>query len=42
MHPNAHYREAIDLTAYRASRMIADPLRLLDCAPVSDGGGASS
>jgi acetyl-CoA acetyltransferase len=39
-HPNAHYRDAIDLDAYRASRMIADPLRLLDCAPVSDGGGA--
>jgi acetyl-CoA acetyltransferase len=39
-HPNAHYRDPIDLAAYRASRMIADPLRLLDCAPVSDGGGA--
>jgi acetyl-CoA acetyltransferase len=39
-HPNAHYREPIDLEAYHASRMIADPLRLLDCAPVSDGGGA--
>ena len=39
-HPNAHYREPIDVDAYRASRMIADPLRLLDCAPVSDGGGA--
>jgi acetyl-CoA acetyltransferase len=39
-HPNAHHREPIDLAAYRASRMIADPLRLLDCAPVSDGGGA--
>jgi acetyl-CoA acetyltransferase len=40
LHPNAHYREPIDLAAYRGSRMIADPLRLLDCAPVSDGGGA--
>ena len=40
-HPNAHFREPIDLAAYRASRMIADPLRLLDCAPVSDGGGAA-
>jgi len=39
-HPNAHYREQIDVAAYRESRMIADPLRLLDCAPVSDGGGA--
>lgn len=39
-HPHAHYRDPIDLDAYRGSRMIADPLRLLDCAPVSDGGGA--
>ncbi|MDX3906600.1 MAG: thiolase family protein [Pigmentiphaga sp.] len=39
-HPNAHHREPFDAAAYRASRMIADPLRLLDCAPVSDGGGA--
>ena len=39
-HPNAHYREPIEPDAYHASRMIADPLRLLDCAPVSDGGGA--
>jgi acetyl-CoA acetyltransferase len=40
LHPNAHYRDPIDAEAYRASRVIADPLRLLDCAPVSDGGGA--
>ena len=39
-HPNAHFREKFDEAAYHASRMIADPLRLLDCAPVSDGGGA--
>src|SRR5690606_35438060 len=39
-HPNAHYREVFDLAAYQTSKMIADPLRLLDCAPVSDGGGA--
>jgi acetyl-CoA acetyltransferase len=39
-HPNAHQRAPIDLAAYLESRMIADPLRLLDCAPVSDGGGA--
>jgi acetyl-CoA acetyltransferase len=39
-HPNAHYRAALDTDAYLGSRMIADPLRLLDCAPISDGGGA--
>lgn len=40
LHPNAHYREPIDAAAHSASKLIADPLRLLDCAPVSDGGGA--
>lgn len=39
-HPNAHMRKPLDLEAYRASPMIADPLRLLDCTPVSDGGAA--
>jgi acetyl-CoA acetyltransferase len=40
MHPNSHMRTPMDLAAYRASHMIADPLRLLDCSPVSDGGAA--
>lgn len=39
-HGNAHFREMFDAVAYRESRVIADPLKLLDCAPVSDGGGA--
>jgi acetyl-CoA acetyltransferase len=39
-HPNAHMRQPMTLESYRATAMIADPLRLLDCAPVSDGGGA--
>ena len=41
LNPNAMYREP--LTRRRtcsASRMIADPLHLLDCCVVSDGGGA--
>lgn len=39
-HPNAHMRKPMDLETYRASPMIAEPLRLLDCTPVSDGGAA--
>jgi acetyl-CoA acetyltransferase len=39
-HPNSHMRTPMDFAAYRASNMIADPLRLLDCSPVSDGGAA--
>jgi acetyl-CoA acetyltransferase len=40
MHPNSHMRSPMDFTTYGASHMIADPLRLLDCSPVSDGGAA--
>ena len=40
MHPNSHMRSPMDFAAYRASHMIADPLRLFDCSPVSDGGAA--
>lgn len=39
-HPNAHMTAALALEDYLASRPISSPLRLLDCAPVSDGGGA--
>ncbi|HEY4269306.1 MAG TPA: thiolase family protein [Galbitalea sp.] len=39
-HPLAHLRESFTIADYRESRMISSPLRLLDCAPVSDGGGA--
>jgi acetyl-CoA acetyltransferase len=39
-HPNSHMRSPMDFAAYCASHMIADPLRLLDCSPVSDGGAA--
>ena len=40
MHPNSHMRSPMDIATYSASHMIADPLRLLDCSPVSDGGAA--
>ena len=39
-HPNSHMRSPMNFAAYCASHMIADPLRLLDCSPVSDGGAA--
>src|ERR1700742_87257 len=40
-HPNSHMRSPMDFAAYCASHMIADPLRLLDCSPVSDGGAGA-
>lgn len=39
-HPGAHHRRAITVEDVRASAAVADPLRLLDCCPVSDGGAA--
>ena len=40
MNPNAMYRDPIAVADVLASRMIADPLHMLDCCIVSDGGGA--
>lgn len=39
-HPNAHMKKPMSRDDYLVSRPIAEPLHLLDCAPVSDGGGA--
>ncbi len=38
--PLAQKREPITIEDHQASRMINDPLRLLDCCLVTDGGGA--
>ena len=38
--PGAHFSQPITVAEVRAARMIAAPLTLLDCCPVSDGGAA--
>lgn len=40
LNPHAQMREPITVEDVLASRMIADPLHLLDCSLVSDGGAA--
>ena len=40
LHPDAHKRELLTLDDVIQSRIIADPLRLLDCCLISDGGAA--
>ena len=39
-HPGAQFRSPITAADVEESRPVADPLRLLDCCPVSDGGAA--
>ncbi len=38
--PYAHFREPVTLEQVMESRMVADPLRLLHCCPISDGAAA--
>ncbi len=38
--PYAHYPQPVTLEQVMTSRMIADPLRLLHCCPISDGAAA--
>jgi acetyl-CoA C-acetyltransferase len=38
--PYAHFREPVTLDQVLESRMVADPLRLLHCCPISDGAAA--
>jgi acetyl-CoA acetyltransferase len=40
MNPNAHFQDPITMADYEHSRWVAEPFHLLDCCPVSDGGGA--
>jgi len=39
-HPGAQFRQRISVEDVLSSREVAQPLRLLDCCPVSDGGAA--
>jgi acetyl-CoA acetyltransferase len=39
-HPKAHKREPLTVEQVLTSRMIASPLRMLDCCLISDGGAA--
>jgi len=38
VHPRSHYSEPLTVADYQASRYVVDPLRLFDCAPLTDGG----
>ncbi|MFQ5799900.1 MAG: thiolase domain-containing protein, partial [Bacteroidota bacterium] len=38
--PNAQFRSEVTLERVMNSTMVCDPLRLLDCSPISDGGAA--
>ncbi len=40
LHPAAEKRDPIEVADVLAAKLIADPLRLLDCSLVSDGGSA--
>jgi acetyl-CoA acetyltransferase len=41
MNPHAHFQKEISLEDALNSQMIASPLRLLDCCPISDGAAAA-
>ena len=40
LNPDAQFRKAVSMETVMNSRIIADPVRLFDCSPVSDGSAA--
>lgn len=38
--PNAFFRKEMTIADHQASKMVADPLHLFDCCPLTDGGAA--
>lgn len=40
LNPYAHFRDRVTLDAVMESRIVADPLRLYHCCPISDGAAA--
>ncbi len=40
LNPYAHFQEPVTLAAVMESRIVADPLRLYHCCPISDGAAA--
>ena len=41
LNPNAQFRKEVTLEEVLASRLIADPIHLLECTPTGDGGAAA-
>jgi len=41
VNPRARFRNEVTLQEVMASRMVADPLKLYDCCPISDGAAAA-
>jgi acetyl-CoA acetyltransferase len=41
LNPYAHFQKEVSLEKILSSRMVSDPLRIYDCAPISDGAASA-